>query len=65
MSRFSQDRSSFRTLSRCPGQSSKNSRLGNQSAIMNTMWSDNRNRMLEQNVKDVITCKINNDFFLV
>jgi len=30
---------------------------------MNDMWSDNRNRMLEQNVKSVVTCKINTDFF--
>jgi len=29
---------------------------------MNNMWSGNRNRMLEQNVQALITCKINTDF---
>jgi len=29
---------------------------------MNNMRSDKRNRMLEQNVKALITCKFNNDF---
>jgi len=29
---------------------------------MNNMWSDNRSRMLEQNMKARITCKINTDF---
>jgi len=29
---------------------------------MSTMWSDNRSRILEKNVKPLITCKIT-DFF--
>jgi len=29
---------------------------------MHNLWSDNRSRMLEQNVKPLITCKINTDF---
>jgi len=29
---------------------------------MNSMWSDNRSRMLEQHVKALIACKINTDF---
>jgi len=29
---------------------------------MNSMWSDNRNRMLEQHVKALIAFKINTDF---
>jgi len=31
-------------------------------SIMKSMWSESRNRMLEQNVKAVITCKINTDW---
>ena len=49
-------------LGPCPGQANKKSRLGIQSGIMNHIWSDNRNRMLEHNVKALITCKINTDF---
>ena len=30
-------------------------------SIVKSMWSESRNRMLEQNVKAVITCKINTD----
>jgi len=29
---------------------------------MNNMWSDDRRRKLEQNVKSLITCIINTDF---
>jgi len=29
---------------------------------MNNTWCDNRSRMLEQNVKTLITCKIATDF---
>jgi len=52
----------LKALSQRPSQSTKKSRLGIQSAVMNYMWSDNRYRMLEQNVKTPITCKINTDF---
>ena len=31
-------------------------------SIMKSMWSESRSRMLEQNVKAVITCKINTDW---
>ena len=30
-------------------------------SIMNSMWSDHRSKMLEQNVKALITCKINSN----
>jgi len=49
----------------CPGvpvSQTKNSRLGIQSVITNNMWPDSRNRMLEQNVKALTTCKIIIDF---
>jgi len=29
---------------------------------MNSMWSDNRSRMLEQHVKALVPCKIDTDF---
>ena len=30
-------------------------------SVMNNMWSDHRSKMLEQNVKALITCKINSN----
>ena len=61
-SRFSRDSPGLRALARRPGQSTKKSRLGIQSAIMNNMWSDNRNRMLEQNVKALPPVKLISTF---
>ena len=61
-SRFNRDSPGLKALSRRPGQSTKKSRLGIQSDIMNNMRSDNKSRMLKQNVKALITCKINTDF---
>jgi len=43
-SSFSRDSPGLKALSRCPGQSTKKSRLGMQSANMKNMWSDG-NRM--------------------
>jgi len=45
-----------------PGQSTKKSWSGIQSAIMSNMRSDNRNRKLEQNMKGLITYQLNTDF---